>query len=470
MKFSWANSGVDLLVDVPPGAGRRGIRRQLEAELREAVRTGRLAAGTRLPPSRSLAHDLEVARNTVADTYAQLVAEGWLTARQGAGTYVADRLPPITVVPGDASDAIDPSPRLSLAPGSPDVSAFPRTAWLASYRRALAAAPRSALGYGDPRGRLELRVALTHYLARVRGVRTSPNRIVVCSGAVQALALLGAAVRASGGTSVAVEEAGLALHRAVLGSTGLQARTAPVDERGIRVDLLGRADAALLTPAHQFPMGVALAPERRAGVVEWATRRDAVIVEDDYDGEFRYDRQPVGALQALDPEHVVYVGTASKSLVPALRLAWMVLPSAWVESIAERKGLADIQGGVLEQLALADFIQTGAYDRQVRRARLRYRRRRDRLVLALARHAPDVTVSGIAAGLHALVWLPRGLTADEVTESAHDFGLAVSALAEYRAPTAGTTPDALVVGYGTPADHEFGPALDALCRTFAHCG
>ncbi|MYS89343.1 MULTISPECIES: PLP-dependent aminotransferase family protein [Streptomyces] len=452
-----ATLGIDLHLE-PTGPG---LRRGLTDALREAVRSGRLAPGTRLPSSRALAADLGIARNTVADAYADLVAEGWLSARQGSGTRVADR----TVVPpaGTAPHPREPArPAYDLRPGSPDLASFPRAEWLKAARRALTAAPHHALDYGDPRGRPELRAALAGYLSRSRGVRADPERIVVCSGFAHGLKLLGTALRARGARTVAVDSYGLDVHWRILAASGLHTVPLPFDGLGTDPGGLSAADAVLLTPAHQFPMGVPLHRDRRAAVVDWARRTGGLVLEDDYDGEFRYDRQPVGALQGLDPDRVVYLGTASKSLAPGLRLAWMVLPPGLAEETAAAKGGVDTCG-VLDQLTLAEFLTSGAYDRHVRATRLRYRRRRDALVAAVAARAPEARITGIAAGLHVLLRLPPG-TEQSVVQAAHWQGLAVHGLARYRHAAAVAEPaDALVVGYGTPPDHAWSGALDALC-------
>ena len=456
MPRSWAISGVDVHLELE---GTR-VRAGLESALREAVRTGRLQAGSRLPSSRSLAADLGLARNTVAAAYAQLVAEGWLTARQGSGTLVADR-PASVEAPAASPEATERRVRYDLRAGSPDVAAFPRTGWLAAARRALAVAPADALGY-EHAGVAELREALAEYLARARGVHASPERIVVCSGFAQGLMLLCAALRAGGATSVATEAFGHRAHREAIAAAGLRSPAVRVDGGGAVVDEFRDADALLLTPAHQFPLGPALVADRRTLAVDWARASGGLIVEDDYDGEFRYDRLPVGAMQALAPEHVVYAGTASKSLAPGVRLGWLVLPARLVAAVVEARRLA---GGpsAIEQLTLAELIRSGAYDRHVRRARLVYRRRRDRLVAALARSVPAVTVTGIAAGLHAVVELPAGSSEDELVTRARARGLAVEGLGTYRAT--GTHPPALVVGYGTPPEHAFSGAVARLCAT-----
>ncbi|MFE1313620.1 PLP-dependent aminotransferase family protein [Streptomyces sp. NPDC058755] len=459
MANSWATLGVDLHLEP---AGSSGLRRGLTDALRDAVRTGRLAPGTRLPSSRSLAADLGIARNTVAEAYADLVAEGWLTARQGSGTQVAERVvvPPPDTAPRRRAPG---RPIYSLIPGSPDLAAFPRAEWLKAARRALATAPFDALGYGDPRGRPELRTALAGYLARARGVRTDPDTIMITAGFSHALRILGALLRARGVRTVAVESYGLDVHWGLLRSAGLATPALPYDELGTDTGALSDEGAVLVTPAHQFPMGMPLHPDRRTAVVEWARRTGGLVLEDDYDGEFRYDRQPVGALQGLDPDRVVYLGTASKSLAPGLRLGWMALPPSLVEEAAAAKGRIDTCGA-LDQLTLAEFMVSGAYDRHVRSSRLRYRRRRDALAAAVADRAPEVRVTGIAAGLHAVLRLPPG-TEQSVIQAATWQGLALHGLAFHRHPEAASESlDALVVGYGTPPDSAWAGALEALCR------
>ncbi|MFF5975899.1 PLP-dependent aminotransferase family protein [Streptomyces sp. NPDC012769] len=467
MADDWATFGADLHLEL----SGKGLRNGLMDALREAVRSGRLAAGVRLPSSRSLAADLGMARNTVADAYAELVAEGWLTARQGSGTRVAPRSAPRRpTVPGRAPAAPPTAgkPAYNLRPGTPDLASFPRAEWLKASRKALMAAPHEAFGYGDPRGRIELRTVLAEYLARARGVHATPERIVVCSGFVHGLMLMGQVLWARGVREVAVESYGLSIHWDLLSRAGIRTPALPLDEHGTRTEELGTGElsavgAVLMTPAHQFPLGGALLPDRRAAAVDWARAADGVILEDDYDGEFRYDRQPVGALQGLDPERVVYLGTASKSLAPGLRLAWMVLPEHLADEVAAAKGAIDWMSSATDQLTFAEFLASGAYDRHVRAMRLRYRRRRDQLVAAVAARSPETRISGIAAGLHAVLELPAGTEAS-VTRAAAFQGLALQGVNRFRHPSAPPSRDALVVGYATPPDSAWSGALESLCR------
>ncbi|MEU9378601.1 PLP-dependent aminotransferase family protein [Streptomyces sp. NPDC048255] len=459
MTESWATFGADLHLDLSAG---RGLRAGLTEALREAARSGRLAPGTRLPSSRSLAADLRIARNTVAEAYAELVAEGWLTARQGSGTRVAERARPRR--PAGAARVRRPArkgPAYSLLPGSPDLGGFPRAAWLSAARRALTDAPNEAFGYAvDARGRIELREALAGYLARARGVYADPERIVLCAGFAHGLMLLAGVLRARRVREMAVEAYSLDIHRDLLARAGLRTRPIGVDGEGARTGELGAGPGAvLLTPAHQFPTGAALTPARRAAAVDWARTTGGLILEDDYDGEFRYDRLSVGALQGLDPDRVVYLGTASKSLAPGLRMGWMVVPPGLLDEVLAAKGTIDWTSSALDQLTLAQFITSGAYDRHVRGMRLRYRRRRDEVVAALSGR---VAVSGIAAGLHAVLDLPAG-TERTALQAAAWQSLALQGLSAFRHPEADVPPrDALVIGYGTPPDSAWTPTLAAL--------
>jgi GntR family transcriptional regulator/MocR family aminotransferase len=472
MEKQWATSrgdkatakGLDLHLDVTGS----GLRDALTCALRDAVRTGRLAAGSRLPSTRSLAADLGIARNTVADAYADLTAEGWLVAVQGSGTRVANRTRPRRTAPAAAE--APPTlrfPAHGLLPGAPNLAEFPRTKWLSAARRALAAAPHDAFGYGDPLGRLELRTALADYLARARGVDVDPARVVICAGFHQGLTLVAQALKARRTRAVGVEEYSFEMYRDIVRDNGLAVAAVGVDEHGARTDELANTDgigAVLLTPAHQYPTGAALRPERRNAAVEWARHANGMLLEDDYDGEFRYDREPVGALQGLDPDRVVYFGSASKSLAPGLRLGWMVPPASLIPAIVAAKGDVD-WSSTFEQLTLAEFITTGAYDRHIRSTRLRYRRRRDELVTALADRAPRVRVTGVAAGLQAVVELPRG-TEFSAVQAAAARGLAIKGLADFHFDAPGTQVperDALVIGYATPTDSAWTGALTTLC-------
>jgi len=473
MRSSWAGSDAAVAVsgaDFHLELRGSGLRAGLMDAVREAVRTGRLAPGARLPSSRALAADLGIARNTVAECYSELIAEGWLVAQQGSGTRVARRAQPRRAAGTPAPISLPPiTPASGLMPGAPNLAEFPRAQWLAAARRALTAAPHDALSYGDARGRPELRTALADYLARSRGVYADPECVVICSGFHHGLTLMAQVLKARGVKSVAVEGYGFAAYRELLTKAGLHIPALYVDECGARTDTLGDLKgvaAVLLTPAHQYPTGVALHPDRRAAAIDWARTSGGVLLEDDYDGEFRYDRQPVGALQGLDPQRVVYVGSASKSLAPGLRLAWMLVPEQFVTEIVAAKGNID-SSSTLEQLTLAEFITSGGYDRHVRLMRLRYRHRRDQLVAAVAKRSRRVRITGMAAGLQAVLDLPMG-TENSVVQTAASKGLVIHGLSQYRCPQAGPgwnypQRDALVMGYAGPSDSAWPSTLATLC-------
>ncbi|MCK9796031.1 PLP-dependent aminotransferase family protein [Isoptericola sp. 4D.3] len=464
MTDSWATSSGASGLDLHLALGTPRPGRDLEAALRDAVTSGRLAPGARLPSSRALAADLGIARNTVAAVYGQLAAEGWLLSRVGAGTWVAEPAAAAERRPVRAPAA--PS-RLDLRAGIPDVSAFPRSAWAASVRRALTDAEAGRLGYGDLLGDDALRRSLAAYLARARGVRTEPGSVVVASGFGDLLGLVGRALAARGARRVAVERYGHAAHRAVLAATGLELVPVEVDEGGLDVDrLAGIAgiDAVLVTAAHQFPTGVALAPDRRRALAAWATRTGAVVVEDDYDGEFRYDRRAVGALQALAPDHVVYAGTASKALAPAVGLAWGAVPATLVEELRHERRLSGVRPDGLGQLTLARFLEDHEYDRTVRRRRGTYGARRRRLRQVVDERLPACRLVGMDAGLHGLLALPDGVAERAVTGAAAARGLRLMGLGEHDAvgPGAPAAAPHVVVGFGAPPGHRYEAALEAL--------
>ena len=421
----------DLLITLDP-ASREPLHRQIETTIRANIRAGRLRRGSALPPTRNLAATLGVSRGVVVEAYEQLTAEGYLSARTGGYTEVAiDPHPEVTTV----TQAQPPRPRIDFRYGRADPAQFPRTAWLRSINRAVPAAPTERFNYLDGYGAIELRTALADYLNRVRGTAAHPDRIVICNGYAQAAALLVQTMAASGAKRLAIEDPSphddaLPLAR----SAGLDVVGIPVDEAGVRVDLLDNADAdaIVVTPSHQWPTGAVLAPERRTDLLRWARERHALIIEDDYDAEYRYDRAPIGAMHGLDPDRVAYAGTASKTLAPGLRLGWLALPGHLVAPVAEAKLAADRGSSVIDQLALADFLTRGEFDRYLRRMRAIYRARRDVLLSALRERLPDLEPTGISAGFHLVTWLPPGLVEADVVAAAAKRDVGVYGLAPYR--------------------------------------
>lgn len=441
----------------------RPLHVQLEMALRDAIRGGRLFAGTRLPSTRALARDLGVSRGLVVESYAQLEAEGYVTARPGSGTVVAAPAPrrnPPATVPRERA----PAPRWDLRPNIPDLTAFPRSEWATALRFALGSVPATALDYGDPRGAVAIREALASYLGRVRGALADPECIIVCSGFAQARSLFLRVLRDRGARSIGLEDPGHPQSREAASRAGIETVALPVDEQGLVVDELDRADpdAVVATPAHQFPSGAVMAAPRRLALLEWARRREALVLEDDYDAEFRYDREPVGALQGLEPDLVLYAGSLSKALAPGLRIGWLLCPASLVEELAEAKRLEDLGAPIVEQLALADYLASGRFDRHLRRMRVRYRRRRTTLHEALRRFAPQVRLSGIAAGLHAVAELPPGVDAPRVVERARGREVGLCSMGDYRV-SRDPRPPALVLGYGAASES----VLDAAIRRIA---
>jgi GntR family transcriptional regulator / MocR family aminotransferase len=443
--------GTDFLGLVPPGRDRTGW---LVAALRAAVADGRLPAGSRLPPTRTLAGDLGVARGVVVEAYRRLGDECLVTARTGAGTVVAVAPTPRPV----RHLATEPEPvEIDLAPGVPDLAAFPRAAWLRAERAVLGTVTTADLGYGDPRGNLRLRTELAGWLARMRGLRAAPDELIVVAGVAQSLALLAQTLVARGTGAVAVEDPGSRGAREELEHWGLTTVPVPVDDRGLVVSGLSTVDAALLTPAHQFPTGVVLAPDRRRALLDWG----GLVIEDDYDAEHRYDRAPVPALQAAAPDRVAHTGSTSKSLAPGLRLGWLVPPPHLHADLVAAKYASDLGSPALPQLVLAHLLATGDYDRHLRLVRTRQRRRRDAVLAALREHLPAARVAGVAAGLHLVVLLPDGTDDTAAVVRIRAAGVGVQPLSLHRVAPG---PPGLVLGYAAHSPDRLHEAIRRLAR------
>jgi GntR family transcriptional regulator/MocR family aminotransferase len=463
MRRSQTNLAWDTLLDL--GADEAGpLYQRLTRALRAAIRAGRIPRGSALPPSRTLAADLGCSRWVVTQAYEQLVAEGYVGARVGSATRVLwpDHPP---APPTAAASRPAAAPRVDLVPGLPDLRGFPRGAWLEAIRAELRTAAYTEFAYTPPAGHPRLRQVLAEYLQRVRGAVVRPEDVTITAGVADGMTEVCRALVAAGAKAVAVEDPGWFRVREVAGRAGLDLVAVGVDERGMRVDRLDGARglaAAIVTPAHQFPTGTVLAPERRAALVDWAGKAGALILEDDYDTEFRYDRRPVGTVQGMDPPRVALFGSLSKTLAPALRLGWVVTPPRWTRALREA-GSRLAGPPVLDQLALARFIETGAYDRHLRAMRKRYRARRDRLVEALGALLPDCRVSGVAAGLHVVVHLPEPVSAAAVVTVAERRGVRVMDLRACQlSGTATGAGDGLVLGYGNLDVRAIEPAIREL--------
>jgi GntR family transcriptional regulator/MocR family aminotransferase len=438
------------------------LHRQIETSIRDSIRAGRLPRGSALPPSRVLAADLSVSRGVVVEAYTQLASEGYLASYAGGYTQVAAGPSPATA---GLRLARKPPARIDLSYGRADVSSFPRAAWLRAIRGVLASAENELFGYLAGSGVPQLRTAIADYLNRVRGTVAQPDQIVICNGYAQGIALLIGVLAAAGARRLALEDPSsvddaLPTARAA----GLEVTGIPVDGDGIRVDALREsgADAVILTPSHQWPTGSVLSAANRAAVLRWAADRGAIVIEDDYDAEYRYDRTPVGALQGLAPDRVVYAGSASKTLAPGLRLGWFVMPGHLAEPMAAAKIAADRGSPALEQLALADLIARGEFDRHLRRMRPVYRRRRDALLAALTRRLPWLRPVGVSAGLHLVTWLPPHLDEATVVDAAARAGVGIDGVRPYRISHPG--PGGLIFGYATVGEQAIAEGVDILAR------
>ena len=479
MTIEWSGLSPELLVRLDRSASQP-LRAQLEASLREAIRGGRLRAGERLPSSRELARELGISRGMVQDCYGQLLAEGYLTSRTGSATRVAgisgqragDQ--PVAgqavVSSSAASSGRHPSEPPLIAdfqPGIPDLSSFPRTDWAWAIKQACTQAAAADLGYGDPHGSPMLREVLAGYLRRVRAAAASPARIIISTGFAQGINLvLRALARQGGVTCVAFEDPGYGSAqadetvRATL-AAGIGVTYVPVDEHGLVVSELAAsgAQAVVVTPAHQSPTGVVLSPARRHALTDWARRGGGYVIEDDYDSEFRYDKEPVGALQGLAPDQVFLLGTASKALAPAVRLGWVHTPSSLAAAVAAEKEMSDRGSCTLDQLALATLLTTGRYDRHLRRMRTVYAARRTALTGAFARHAPRVQLTGLAAGFHAVASLPPGTDETAVIAAARERRVGLHGIGAYRGNPDTAAPPALVMGFGNVRERAIEPAI-----------
>ncbi|PVG82342.1 GntR family transcriptional regulator [Nocardioides gansuensis] len=465
MPKSQTNPAWDVLLDLR-AVGTGPLHERLKRALRAAIRSGRLATGATLPPSRALALDLGCSRWAVTEAYAQLTAEGYLEARPGSGTRVR-WVDTAHAADAGVSRASRPSVRIDLAPGLPDLRAFPRARWAAALRTVTANAPMTDLGYADPFGHHELRTVLIEYLQRSRAATASGAQLMVTTGTSSGVRRLCQALASAGHRSMAVEDPGWPRLADAVREAGLEPVPVGVDDQGLRVaDLAAHPGtrAVLTAPAHQFPRGVVLTAERRAALLDWAHRVDGLVLEDDYDAEFRYDRSPVSTMQGMDPRRVVLLGSLSKTLSPALGIGWMLVPSRWADTL-RRSETTPALPPVLDQLAFARLLTSGGYDRHLRKARRAFRIRRDLLVAELEQRLPACAVSGVAAGLHLVVHLPEAVHASAMVREAEKRGLRVVDLDRYRA--SGSGPSALVLGYGNITDALVPEAVSILADILA---
>ncbi|GKT24890.1 PLP-dependent aminotransferase family protein [Acidovorax sp. SUPP3334] len=476
-----------------PGTGRRIYDR-----LRAQIADGTLAAGARAPSTRALAADLGVSRTTVTAAYEQLAAEGFLVTAMGRAARVA--IPPAgpsrpAATPGRRGKAAlglsafgqrlagmempalphEAPARIDFLYGAVASRDFPALAWRRAYQAELLRHQHS-LRYIPPEGDAALRRAIQGYLRRARGLACDAEKIVVVHGSQQGIDLC-ARLLLDAGDAFVFEEPGYLMARRCFEATGAQLRAVPVDAQGLdtaRLPQDGRVRLAYVTPSHQFPLGGVLPIGRRMELLQWAQRRRAWIVEDDYDGEFRYGQRPIDALQAIDTDgRVIYMGTFSKALSPQLRLGYLVLPAELVGVFRQAKRMADRHAPVLEQRTLAALIETGAYERHVRRTRREHERRRTTLLKAIGRHLPaDAWLAGTAAGLHAVLWLPFLRPRDEtaVVAAAREQGVGVYPLSPLFAPPQRgqpKRPGGLMLGYASLTVEQIEQGVKVLAGVIA---
>lgn len=459
-----ADSSSELLVGLSRRSGEP-LGHQLQRHLREAIRSGRLRAGERLPPSRVLADQLGVSRGVVVSCYEQLQSEGYLQARVGVGSVVANG---VRRDAGEASGPVGPVARVdvSFEYGIPDLESFPRRAWAWAMAEACRTASTADLGDETGGGCEALRDGLAAYGRRVRAAVATPEAVVVVPGFRHGLNVVMSALARRGVKAVGLEDPGPRDHDRIARRWGLTPVGIPVDEDGLVVDQLSRAEvgAVITTPAHQCPTGVVLAAGRRHALVEWARDVDGYVIEDDFDAELRYDRQPVGSLQGLAPDRVIAMGSVSKTLAPTIRLGWMIVPEDLRDDVLDAKALSGRGAPGLDQLALAALLSSSRFERHLRKMRQVYGRRRQLIAHLVDQWIPGSRILGSSAGCHLVVVLPPGSNEDDVSARCATRGVEVAAMSCYRLgpPPVGAQP-ALVVGFGNVTE----PAIERGLRVLA---
>ncbi|MED1645669.1 PLP-dependent aminotransferase family protein [Brevibacillus agri] len=452
------------------------LTRQLYSEFRDKILRGEWTAGFKLPSTRKMAQELRISRNVVIEAYDQLFAEGYIESRQGSGYFVAPGiyleqfargtdLPQPS--PGDQSEGL-----IDFRSGVPDLEHFPRSLWGKTVQRVCQDAPLSAFGYNRPEGRAELRDVLSRYLYRTRGVQCAPERIVMTSGATQALMLI-AKVLLAPESRVLIEDPITQDIQMIFASTGARLCPVPVDACGMAMDKLSATPVnaapsfVFVTPSHQFPLGTTLTIQRRIQLIQYARSVDCYIVEDDYDSEFRYESPPISSIQGLAPERVIYIGSFSKILSPGLRLGYLVLPEALVERYQKAKWLTDLHTPSIDQLALARFIEKGHLEKYVTRMKKLYQKRRQCLTDALRDTFGDqVAIWGEAAGLHIVAAFSHVRFTPDVVAALEAAGVRVYPVEEHTIAK-GRHADKIVLGYGNVGEEKIAEGVARLEKGLA---
>ncbi|MFI6273054.1 MocR-like pyridoxine biosynthesis transcription factor PdxR [Micromonospora zamorensis] len=449
------------------GQSRETLAVQLRNAFRTQIEEGVLRPGTRLPSSRQLAADLGVSRSVVVEAYEQLCAEGYFVSQHGSGTSVAaaarDEIGS-ALTPGDRA----PTAALrDLRTGGLHTSTFPGQDWIRAVSAVVTSAGLRELGYAPPSGLPVVRHTLAGYLGRVRGVRTRPDHLMITSGFAQGLALLCRELRDRGHDTVGVEDPGHPGEWEFIADAGLRPVGLPVDADGIRVDALAASGvrAVLVTPASQFPTGATLSAQRREQLVAWAEAVDGYIVEDDFDAAFVAPAQRMPALQSLAPDRVIYAGSASKVLAPALRLGWLATPPTLTAPIERLRAGWDLGCSSLEQLAFARLIDTGAFDRHLRRLTADIQKRRQVVHQFVARELPGTTLRNGYGGLQAYLELPTWCAEEALVQAARRRSVLVRG-GRFYALRADDRPPALVVGYAGLRGTELGRGLAGIAGAY----
>lgn len=447
--------GPEILVDFKTSSSG-ALKRRVEEVLRAAIDSGKLPPGIALPSSRLFSQQLAVSRGLIVGVYEQLISEGYLTSARGSATRVALRRSTrdrSAETPQKIHNV--ESTQFDFKAGLPDMELFPKRNWLRASRQAINQAHPASLTYPPSQGEISCRTSIANYLNRSRATAADPVNMVICTGVTQGIRLISQALRMNGVTKIAVEDPSQIRQSFGIKAEGLEIVRIGVDAEGICVQDLWETDAGavLITPCHQYPTGSVLSPARRARLIAWAHARNAVIIEDDYDAEYRYDTPPVSAMQGLDPAHLIYVGSVSKTLAPGIRLGWLVLPSSLVKAVANAKRTADRGSSVLEQLTLGAFIEQGYLDSHLRITRAIYKRRRATLLLALKKYLPHFVPTGIDAGLHVMIEIPSSLNEEDIVGLAASEGIVITGAHMHCTRPPHAAP-ALLLGYGCIQEQE----------------
>jgi GntR family transcriptional regulator / MocR family aminotransferase len=463
----------NLFLDIDRSCAR-GLGRQIEDQLRIAIRSGKLQPGRELPSTRALAHDLSISRGVVVRAYAQLAAEGYLELCRGRAPSLRDPRtgsPVAAAMGGSGTKASVRKARYDLRPHMPDAGLFPRRAWLRSLHHAVTSAANADLNYSNERGLAQLRSEVAAYLGRARGIAAEPEQIIITAGCTHSLSLIMRLLARKGVSRIGLENPSDGLLRTIAEHAGVTPIGVSLDRDGILVGELEAAavPAVIVSAGHQFPGGSILTPARQAALVRWANAVGGLIIEDEYDAALRPDWTPISARDELRCDRIVYLGSTGKALSPAVRLGWAVLPKALAPAFAEEVVANVLQLSAIEQLAFADFLRRGEFDRHLRRMRSLYRQRREALAAAFEGAIPGVQMRDAAAGLNMLIELRSVELEQAAFRHATARGINSEMLSEHTLPGY-RGPAGLLIGVGGLADGAIQHVVEELARVLAAIG